>query len=93
MYMLTKKENDIESGAYATLDQDGITVIQFFVDKDDALSYNTQLSAVGYDLCVTETPDEAVDKLCDLLGYAYTVVEPGQIIFPRTETLFSEFKT
>ena len=90
MFMLTKDEDNIESGAYATHDADGVTVIQFFVDKDDAISYNTQLEAVGYNLSVTETPDDSVDKLCDLLGYAYTIVEPGEIIVPRTETLFDE---
>ena len=90
MFMLTKDEDNIESGAYATHDADGITVIQFFVDKDDAISYNTQLEAVGYNLSVTETPDDCVDKLCDLLGYAYTIVERGEIIFPRTETLIEQ---
>lgn len=91
MFMLTKNENDIESGAYATHDADGLTVIQFFVDEDDAISYNTQLEAVGYKLKVTETPDDSIDKLCDLLGYAYTIVQPGEIIFPRTETLLDTF--
>ena len=90
MFMLTKKEDDLESGAYATHDSDGRTVIQFFVDKDDAMSYNIQLEAVGYKLHVTETPDESIDKLCNLLGFAYTIVRPGEIIVPRTETLFSE---
>lgn len=89
--MLTKDKNDIESGAYATLDTDGVTIVQFFVDKDDALTYNELLSAVGYDLHVTETPDEAVDKLCDMLGYAYTIAEPGDVVVPRTETLMSDF--
>lgn len=90
MFMLTKSKDDLDSGAYATFDTDGMTVIQFFVDKDDALSYNTQLEALGYKLHVTETPDESIEKLCNLLGFAYTIVEPGQIIVPRTETLFNE---
>ena len=87
MYILTKKEGSIESGTYATLDTDGITMVQFFVDKDDALTYNNLLSAVGYELQVTETPDETIDKLCDMLGYAYSVAEPGEVIVPRAETL------
>ena len=90
MFMLTRKKDDLAGGAYATLDEDGVTIIQFFVDNDDAVSYNIQLEAVGYKLSVTETPDDNVDKLCDLLGYAYTIVEPGQIIVPRTETLFND---
>ena len=90
MFLLTRNDNDIESGAYATHDADGITVIQFFVDKDDAISYNVQLEAAGYNLSVTETPDDSVEKLCELLGYAYTIVEPGEIVVPRTETLFND---
>ena len=62
-------------------------MVQFFVDKDDAISYNTLLGAVGYELQVTETPDDAVDKLCDMLGHAYSIVEPGEVIVPRAETL------
>ena len=87
MYMLTREENSVESGTYATVDEEGTTIIQFFVDKDDALTYNEQLSAVGYDLSVTETPDESVEKICDLLGFAYTVVEPGDFVIPKMEIL------
>ena len=87
MFILTKQEGSIESGAYATIDMDGITMVQFFVDKDDAISYNTLLGAVGFELQVTETPDESIDKLCDMLGHAYSVVEPGQVVVPRAETL------
>ena len=86
MYILTQTKGDIESGTYATVDGDGTTMVQFFVDKDDAVSYNELLGAVGYDLHITETPDEHIDKICDMLGYAYTVVEPGEVIFPRVET-------
>ena len=92
MFILTRKVDDIESGAYASMDTDGTTVVQFFVDKDDAITYNEQLSAVGHELFVTETPDESVDKLCDMLGYAYTVVEPGEFVVPRTETLLNDFQ-
>ena len=61
------------------------------MDKDDAVWYNDHLTAVGYDLQITEAPDEAVDKLCEALGYAYTVVEPGQVVIPKMETIFNEF--
>ncbi len=91
MFVLTKDKNNIESGTYATYDVDGVTMLQFFIDKDDAVTYNEQLSAVGYDLKITETPDESVDKLCDLLGYAYTIVEPGELVVPRFETMTEAF--
>ena len=90
MFLLTKVKNDIESGTYATYDQDGRTVVQFFVNKDDAITYNDHLDAIGYKLHVTETSDDNIDKMCDLLGYAYTVVEPGEVVVPRTETLLSD---
>ena len=87
MFILTREADNIESGAYATKDNDGTTVVQFFVDKDDALCYTEQLRAVDYDLEITEVPDEAVEKLSEALGYAYTVVEPGEFICPRMEIL------
>ena len=90
MFMLTRRKDDIESGTYATKSEDGSTLVQFFVDRDDAVCYNDQLTAVGYNLQITETPDEAVDKLCEALGYAYTIVEPGQIVIPKMETIFNE---
>lgn len=89
MFMLTKEKDSIESGAYATKDNDGVTIVQFFVDKDDAMTYNEQLKACDYELEVTEVPDEAIDKLCDVLGYAYSVAEPGDILLPRMEILES----
>lgn len=92
MFMLTRVEGEIESGTYATIDDDGTPCVQFFVDKDDAMTYNVQLSAVGYDLSVTETPDDSVDKICDLLGYAYTVAEPGDLVIPKLEILQKELE-
>lgn len=90
MYLLTKQKDNIESGAYATVDDEGTTIVQFFVDKDDAITYNTLLEAIGEELHITETKDDNVDKMCDVLGYAYSVVEPGEVVFPRIETLQSD---
>ena len=90
MYLLTKKEGSIESGAFATVDNEGTTIVQFFVDRDDAVSYNIQLEAIGQELFITETKDDNVDRLCDVMGYAYSVVEPGEVIFPRIETIQNE---
>ena len=90
MYLLTKQKGDIDSGAYATLDNDGTTIVQFFVDKDDAITYNTLLEAIGEDLHITETKDDNIDKLCDVMGFAYSIVEPGEVVYPRVETLQSE---
>lgn len=87
MYLLTVEEGNLESGAYASVDTDGTTIVQFFVDKDDAIVYNTQLGALGYELFVTELDSDNVDKMCDLLGYAYSIVEPGEIVVPRLETM------
>lgn len=87
MYYLTKRKDDVASGTFATMDSDGTRVIQFFVDKDDAMTYNTYLEALDQHLVISETHDEMVDKMCDALGEAYTIVEPGEIVYPRLETL------
>lgn len=87
MFMLTRKRDNIESGAFASVDDDGHTIVQFFVNEEDAITYNTHLEALGQELFVTETKVEEVDKLCSVMGYAYTVVQPGEIVIPRAETL------
>ena len=87
MFILTKKPDDVESGAYASIDKEGDTIVQFFVDKNDAETYNTHLEALDEKLYVTETKMDEADKMCCLMGYAYTVVEPGDIVIPRAETI------
>lgn len=87
MFFLTKKSGEIQSGVYATKDDDGTTCVQFFINKDDAILYNQQLEAVGYELEISEAPDDQVDKMCEVLGHAYTIAEPGDIVVPRLETL------
>lgn len=86
MYILTKGKDSIESGAYATVDKEGETIIQFFVNEDDAVTYKTHLEAIGQSLHITETDQDHVDKLCAVLGYAYNIVEPGEIVIPKYET-------
>lgn len=86
MYVLTKS-GTLESGAYASIDMEGNIVVNFFEDKDDADSYNIQLEAIDQELVVTETPNEGIDKLCNLMGYAYTIIKPGQVVVPRAETI------
>ena len=90
MYVLTQEENNLDSGVYAGMDDDGDQIIQFFIDKDDAITYTTLLEATGQSLFITKTDPETVDKLCSALGYAYNVIEPGEIIFPRIETMMND---
>ena len=87
MYALTRKKGDIDSGIYASVDVNGTRIIQFFEEEDDAVRYNTHLDALGYKLEVTKTPSENVDKFCMIAGIAYTIVEAGELVFPRLETL------
>ena len=91
MYLLTKN-GKIESGAYATRDATGDIVVQFFELKEDAESYNVQLDALDQALVVTECPSEHIDKLCDIMGYAHTVIEAGQVVVPRLETLEADLE-
>lgn len=91
MYILTRQQDSIESGAFASVDEQGEPIVQFFVEKDDAVTYNTFLEAIGQDLHITETDSDSVDKLCSVLGYAYTIVNPGEIVIPREETLYHDY--
>ena len=86
MYALTK-DGTFESGVYAILGVDDMTTVQFFVDKDDADSYNTQMEAIEQDLVVTEVPGDKIGQMCDMMGYAHVVVEPGHTVIPRVEIL------
>jgi hypothetical protein len=87
MYLLTKNKDDLESGAYASLDDEGTPIVQFFEREDDAVTYKTFLEALDQKLYVTEAPDEVFDKFCHVFGHAYTIVEDGDIVIPRFETL------
>ena len=49
----TKIPDSLEQGLYATIDTEGNTVVQLFVDKDDAISYNVHLEALDQGLHVT----------------------------------------
>jgi hypothetical protein len=87
LYLLTIEPDDIESGTFATCDDDGGAIIQFFKNKDDATTYATQLEAVGVTLYVSETNEKVVDKFCDVNNFAYSVAEEGELVIPRMETL------
>ena len=87
MYLLTKEEDKIESGTFASMDDDGNPIVQFFENKDDAITYATMLEAIGQDIKVTEIDSEMLEKFCGALGHAYTIAEEGEIIIPRIETL------
>jgi len=87
MYILTKIEGDLESGAYASVDDDGTPIVQFFVNKDDAIMYNTQLEALDQDIAITEIDGDAYEKFCSVIGHAYTVVDEGEFVIPKLETL------
>ena len=87
MYLLTKTQGDLESGAYASVDDDGTPIVQFFVDKDDAIMYNTLLEAIDQDIHVTEIDSDIVDKFCGVMGHAYTIVEEGDFVIPKLETI------
>ena len=91
MFVLTNLEDKLDGGLYATTDGEGNVIVQVFVDKDDAVCYNTHLEAIDQGLFVTELEEtHKVEKLCELMGYAYTIVDKGQVVVPRIETLQSD---
>ena len=91
MYLLTKTKGDLESGAFASVDDDGTPIVQFFVNEDDAIMYNTLLEAIGQDIHVTEIDSDIVDKFCGVMGHAYTIVDEGEFVIPKLETLTHAF--
>ena len=44
MYILTK-QGSLESGAFASVDSDGETIIQFFVNEDDAICFQRSVGS------------------------------------------------
>lgn len=87
MFVLTKLEDKLDGGLYATTDAEGNIIVQVFIDKDDALCYNTHLEAIDQGLFVTEIQESyKIQKLCEMMGYAYTIVNKGQVVVPRIET-------
>ena len=87
MYLLTKKEGDLESGTFASVDEEGTPIIQFFEDKDDAITYSTYLEAIDQEIAVSEIDEENLEKFCSVVGYAYTIVDKGEMVIPRLETM------
>ena len=87
MYLLTKQEGKIDSGVYASVDDEGTPIVQFFVDKNDAITYNTRLEAIDHDLGLTEIEDDMFEKFCNVTGHAYSIVDEGEFVIPKLETL------
>ena len=87
MYLLTRREGEVDSGVYASVDEDGTPIVQFFVEKDAAVMYNTMLEALDQNICVTEIEDDMLEKFCSVLGHAYSVVDEGEFVIPKLETL------
>lgn len=93
LFAITNNPDEPTAGLYATVDSDGATTVQLFVSEDDAISYNTQLEAIGQDLHVSEISDSNnIDKLCGVLGFAFTIIQPGEVVVPRYETRASDFQ-
>ena len=87
MYLLTRKKDRIDSGVYASVDDEGTPIVQFFVDRDDAMMYNTMLEALDQEICVTEIDDDMMEKFCNVAGHAYSIVDEGDFVIPKLETL------
>ena len=93
LYAITNNPEDPSAGMYATQDAEGNVIVQLFMNEEDALSYNVQLEALGQDLHVREIQDESnIDKLCEVMGYAFTIIQPGEVVVPRYETQAFDFQ-
>ena len=88
VYVITNEPSNPTGGLYAVTDDDGNTVVQMFLDEDDAISYNVHLEALGQDLHVHRIGDgTSIHHLCEIMGYAFVIIPKGEVVVPRTETL------
>ena len=88
VYVITKEPNNPTSGLYAVYDEEKNTVVQMFLDEDDAISYNVHLEALGQELYVHRIDDgQSIHHLCEMLGYAFVIIPKGEVVVPRAETL------
>ena len=88
VYVISISETDPTTGMYAVHDEDGETMVQVFLDKDDAECYNIHLEALGQDLHVCEVKDgESVYHLCEMMGYGSATINKGEVVVPRMETI------
>jgi hypothetical protein len=45
------------------------------------------LEALDQNICVTEIEDDMIEKFCSVMGHAYSVVDEGEFVIPKLETL------
>ena len=88
VFVITNDKTDPTAGMYATTDNEGNTIIQLFLDKDDAISYNVHLEAIGQQLHVVGIEDgDSIRHLCEMMGHGSTTIKKGDVVVPRIETL------
>lgn len=87
-FVITNDKEDPTAGMYATTDNYGNTIIQLFLDRDDAISYNIHLEAIGMELYVVGIEDgDSIRQLCEMMGHGTTTINKGEVTVPRIETL------
>lgn len=91
IYIISNNKEDPTSGMYAITDADGDTMVQIFLNKDDAVGYNIHLEALDQELHVCEVLDgDPVYSLCEMMGYGSVTIKKGEVVVPRIETLKSD---
>lgn len=91
VYVITNEPTNPTGGLYAIYDDEGGTVVQMFLDEDDAISYNVHLEALGQNLHVRKIEDgTTIHHLCEIMGYAFVIIPKGEVVVPRLETLKSD---
>jgi len=86
-FILTKTPEEPAGAMYATVGEDHETVVQIFLDEDAATSYNVYLEALDSGLHVVELEDiDMIARICDVKGYAYTLIVRDHVVVPRVET-------
>lgn len=82
MYIIALSEK--EEGVYSVINEFGDHVIYMFEEEDDAERYLGLLEASEEvpELCVIQSDDDMMIKICENKGYKYTIIKPDDIVVP-----------
>jgi hypothetical protein len=87
LYVLSPGGDIYNDGVYASVSVDGTREVIIFTNNDDAIRYQLQLEAIDVPMDVVEVETSELTTYCELNGFAYVIVEEGELVFPRIETL------
>lgn len=87
LYVLSPGGDIYKDGVYASVSVDGTREVVIFTNRDDVVRYQIQLDAIDVSMDIVEVETSELTTYCELNNFAYVIVEEGELVFPRVETL------